>query len=192
MRIQNGAFALALALAAPAANSQAVTPGQVFPTSLLTVRAPNSDGWRLVQSTARSIAFTRTGPSDDESFVAQVTLFSLLPSKDPDDFIAQIKNGFDFNLTSGPFQTLESQFEYSEVRGYPCVKFAGLTEDKKAPKSWFKREHMKIQDQSLYCRHPKKPEIGFEIGFSHRGPALVQDLGTEAESFIAGVQVTGP
>jgi hypothetical protein len=191
MRIQNAAFALAMALAAPGANSQAVTPGQVFPTNLLTVRAPNSDGWRLVKSTARNIAFIRTGPSDDESYVAQVTLFSLLPSKDPDDFIAQIRNGFDFNLTSGQFQTLESQFEYSEARGYPCVKFAGLTEDKQAPKSWFKREHMKIQDQSLYCRYPKKPELGFEIGFSHRGAAVVQDLAAEAQSFIEGVQVTG-
>ena len=46
-----------------------------------------------------------------------------------------------------------------------------------------------LQFNSLYCQHPTVPGVGFMVGMSHRGDAVVEDLAKDAASFIEGVQV---
>jgi hypothetical protein len=178
-----------LCILAPVANAQTVAPGQLFSGSLLNVRAPNSEGWKVVSSSGAGMAFARSGASSNESYVAQVSLFTLPDSKDRDEFIALIKRGVENDTPPERFKSLEANYEYIEQRGYPCIRFTGVTEDTKAKTSFFSRESLKLQVHSLYCRHPKRQEAGFVIGFSHRGATLDAELDVQARAFIEGVQV---
>jgi hypothetical protein len=164
-------------------------PGQLFAGKLLNVRAPNSAGWRLVKSQESGLAFARSGSSSNESYVAQVSIFALAESNSPEEFVALIRKGAEADAPPDRFKNLESSYEYTNQRGYDCVKVVGVTEDTEARTSLFKRESLKLQVISLYCRHPKEPGAAFMAGLSHRGKTLDSDLRPLAESFIDGVQV---
>jgi len=161
----------------------------MFSGGLLNVRAPNSEGWKLVNSSGAGMAFGREGTASNESYIAQVSLFALPKSKDRDEFVTLIKQGVERDTSPDRFKSLEANYEYTEERGYPCVKFTAVTEDTKAKTSSFARESLKLQIYSLYCRHPKRQNAGFVIGFSHRGASLDPELEVQAEAFIEGVQV---
>jgi len=173
----------------PFANGQTVAPGQLFSGDLLNVRAPNSKGWKQVGSSGAGMAFARGGASSNESYVAQVYLFALPEWKDGDEFVALIKRGVENDTSPDRFKSLEANYEYTEQRGYPCVRFTGVTEDTKAKTSFFSRENLKLQVHSLYCRHPKRQTAAFVIAFSHRGVTLDTELELQAQIFIEGVQV---
>lgn len=176
-------------LSVPYANADIVVPRQLFPGEQLNVRAPNSEGWELVSSSGAGMAFAHRGASSNESYIAQVSLFVLPLTKDPDEFVALIKRGVENDTPPERFKSLVANYEYTEQRGYPCVKFQGVTEDTKAKTSFFSQESPKLQIHSLYCRHPRYQEMGFSIAFSHRGVFLDAGLGEQAEAFIQGVQV---
>lgn len=175
----------------PVADADIVVPRQLFPGGLLNVRAPNAEGWEMVSSTDAGMAFAHRGAYVNESYVAQVSLFALPATRNPDEFVALIKRGVENDTPAERFNTLESSYEYTEQRGYPCVRFKGLTEDNKAKTSFFRTDSLKLQVYSLYCRHPRRQEVGFSIGFSHRGTYLDGELDAQAEEFIRGVQVPG-
>jgi hypothetical protein len=171
------------------AHAEIVVPRQLFSGGLLNVRAPNAEGWELVSSAEAGMAFAHRGVYSNESYVAQVTLFALPETRNPDEFVALIKRGVENDTPAERFKSLESSYEYTEQRGYPCVRFKGLTEDTKAKTSSFGQGSLKLQVYSLYCRHPRQQEVGFSIGFSHRGSFLDAELDAQAEEFIRGVQV---
>lgn len=171
------------------ANAEIVVPRQLFSGGLLNVRAPNSEGWEMVSSSGAGMVFAHRGASSSESYVAQVSLFALPETKSPDEFVALIKRGVENDTPAERFKSLESNYEYTEQRGYPCVRFKGVTEDMKARTSFFRQESLKLQVYSLYCRHPRRQEVGFSIGFSHRGTLLDGGMDDLAEDFIQGVQV---
>jgi hypothetical protein len=166
-----------------------VSPGQPFPNGFLLVRSPNSEGWTLQTSSRQGISFSRVGPADNESTIAQVSLFELPPTKDADAFVAFIRSGVERETPPERFETLEVNYEYLDQRGYPCVKMSELAEDKLARTSSLKRERLNLQVRALYCRHPKNFNFGFSAAFSHRGATIDKQLGAQAQSFIDGVQV---
>ncbi len=171
------------------AYAQAVTPGQLFLGSLLTIKSPESEGWKLISSTSTGMAFGHRVDSSNESYIAMVSFFPLPETKDHDEFVALIKRAVDKDTSTDRFKTISSNYEYTDQRGYPCVKFTAITEDTKAQSSFFGHENLVLQIYSLYCRHPKHPDGGFVISFSHRGSALDETLKVPAEAFIEGVQV---
>lgn len=187
-------ISIALAIAcfcslAPIAHAEIVVPRQLFSGGLLNVRAPNSEGWELLNFSEAGMAFAHRGVYSNESYVAQVSLFALPKTKDSDELVALIKRGVENDTPAERFKSLEASYEYTEERGYPCVRFKGVTEDTKARTSFFSQESLKLQVYSLYCRHPRHQEVGFSIGFSHRGTFLDAELEIPAEEFIRGVQV---
>jgi hypothetical protein len=171
------------------AYAQTVTPGQVFSGSLLNIKAPESEDWKVISSSSAGMAFGHRGSSSNESYIAMVSFFSLPKTNGHDEFIALIKQAVEQNTSIDRFKTISSNYEYTDQRGYPCVKFDAITEDTKAKASFFGHENLVLQIYSLYCRHPKHPDGGFVVSFSHRGSTLDETLKVPAEAFIEGVQV---
>jgi len=172
------------------ANAQAsLAPGQLYLGPVINVRAPESEGWKLISSSANGMAFGKRGTSANETYIAQVSFFPLPPTPNREDFVAMIKLAIERDSSAERFKTIKADYDYTDERGYPCVRFNALTEDTKAKTSLFRREILTLQVNSLYCRHPRKPESGFAAVFSHRGASIDEALDSEAQSFIEGVQV---
>jgi len=165
-----------------------VTPGQSFFGGHINVTAPNSDGWQLVQSSGSGMAFAKRGQAANESFAAQVLMFSLAPTDTPQEFEALIKISAAKDTDPSRFDVHKMHFEYSNERSYPCVRYRSVVQDK-APQGL--TGALLLESDGLYCRHPVRQETGFAIIYSHRGESLYANSRVEAESFILSVQVPG-
>lgn len=180
------------AMAPALSHAQALVPaGKMFANAFLDVRAPLTGDWMIAKSSQAELAFARVGDAANESFIAQVSLFALPDFKGKDEFETLVKQGVQADSPTERFKPVSADFEYTEQRGYPCVKYVGVTEDMKARTSTSVTETVKLmlQFNSLYCQHPTVPGVGFMVGMSHRGDSVVEDLAKDAEAFIAGVQV---
>ncbi|MNR77808.1 hypothetical protein D3C72_84910 [compost metagenome] len=183
----------ALCLAPVLSNAQALVPaGKMFSNAFLDVRAPLSGDWVIVKSSQAELAFARTGTAVNESYIAQVSLFALPDLKDKAQFEALVKQGVEADSPLERFKPISASYEYSEQRGYSCIKYVGVTEDMKAKTATSATETvtLKLQFNSLYCQHPTVPGVGFMVGMSHRGDTVVDELAQEAATFIEGVQVS--
>ncbi len=175
----------AIGLCAPAQ----VPAGKMYRGEMLDIRAPNSEGWSLIDSTPGGWSFAREGSGPHESYVASVSAFPLNETTDSEEFLELIKTGVEKDTSPNRFTITGVTLEYTEARGYPCVKYQATTEDKKAKLSFWNRKPQKLQVYSLYCRHPKRSTLGFAIIFSHRGSDLDANLEREGQDFVSGVQV---
>lgn len=165
------------------------TPGQVFSGELLSVRSPtDSSSWKLLNASENEISFGRSGSARNESYIALASIFALPATPNQEAFVALIKNSIEAEAPPDRFKALEANYQYTDQRGYPCVKFNGVNQDMQALTANRKLESQKLQIYALYCRHPKRPEIGIHIGFSHRGINIDRDLEAKALVFMDGVQ----
>ena len=179
----------AMLLAVPAAQADAVSPGQRFPSPLLDVRAPNEDGWEKAGDTQMALVFKKNGTSSGESYIAQAMLFPVPYPQTTDQFIAFIQEAVNSDIKTGRMTVLESKYEYTEQRGYPCVRFTGLTVSADTSAGVFNRQPVRVQVRSMYCQHPTNKRLGFLAGFTHRGSGTDAALGAKADAFAAGIQV---
>ncbi len=176
------------------ARSRSITPvpaGHLYKSDYLNVHAPNSDGWHLVSSSSAGMEFARSGGEPGEGLGAQVFWFPLPQTTGEKEFISLIKKGYEADTDSVRFSIIDSEFQYSSQRSYPCVSAAILVNDREAQTSPSTIERLLLQIKSLYCRHPVKQDTGFSIVYSHRGRDLYPKLNVEAKDFIDGVQVPG-
>jgi len=135
--------------------------------------------------------FVRRGASPNESYAARVFAVALPQSQDRDEFVALVKQRNQENTSPERFSSIEVNYEYTDKRGYPCVSIKGVADDTMA-KTSSGQQVLKLQTNSLVCRHPGQQGKGFEgfgIEFSHRGSTLDEALDIQAEAFIEGVQV---
>ncbi len=187
------AFAVLASLCALAPLAQAkdkpVVPGQNFVGPILNIRAPNSEGWKLLESSGNAVTFARNGTSSGESFVAAVLRFPLPEHQTIDEFEALVKHGVENDAPPDRFKSIDATFEMSNERGYTCVLYKGTAEDTKARTSLFSKSHLILQVQALYCRPPNMEKAGFAATYSHRGPTKVDDFDAQASEFIEGIQV---
>jgi hypothetical protein len=86
------------------------------------------------------------------------------------------------------FQETGSNYQYVEIRGYPCVNVHIALDDTAAVTSTG-NEQLKLQVISLYCRHPAQQQLGFFAAYSHRGKKTDDQIETAAKSFIEGINV---
>lgn len=170
----------------------AVIPGQLFAGSLLNVHAPDSEGWLLAGSGNNGMAFARRGAGQNETYGAQIILFKLPATQSSEEFVAAIKSRVDMANPPSRFAVLEINHEYTDHRGYPCVRYKSVYDDKEALTTFGTHEAMKLQVMSLYCRHPSQQEVGFFAAYSHRGATTDPNLEVHAQRFIEGVQVPQP
>lgn len=179
-----------LARASMAADHQAVQPSQLFSNPILQIHAPPSEGWFGAAQTATQIAFGKSGASSDESYIAAVILFRLPDSSNSDALTDVVKKGIERDTPADRFDILESTVNPSADRGYPCVKYHAVASDKKAATSSLFRKTLRLEITSLYCRHPRQPNMGFMASFSQRGGKAEEHFVENADKFINGIQVT--
>jgi hypothetical protein len=175
-----------------AANRPSVSPNQDFSNPILQIRAPASDGWHGFARSASLIAFARSGSSAGETFIAQVNLFHLPTFPDSEAFTEFVREAVIKGSPTDRFEALEVNVQYSAARGYPCVTYHAVSDDKKARVSFLSRKTLRFEVFALYCQHPLKPGLGFSAVFSHRGGSIDENLDKEAAGFIDSVQVTPP
>jgi hypothetical protein len=169
-----------------ALNALPVAPGQQFPGRILSIRAPDSAGWKLTSLTPAGMQFFRSGASDGETYVAMVRFFLLPTAQGQDGLLEIVKDSFEKHISPPRFEIIESSFESTRERDYACIRTVANVQDKSA---FFGRAVLLLQWHSLTCRHPVRQDAGFEISYSHRGPEPDKQSEEEARAFIAGVQV---
>jgi hypothetical protein len=165
-----------------------VQAGQNFSNAMFDMSSPNSEGWTQLTQNERMIAFARSGSSGQESDVAAVELFSLKDISSEKDFLAFVKQGVEKDSSDPQFEVHQAKWDPSKERPYICVKYVSDATDH-GGKDQMPKKPLQLQIQNLYCRYPKRPDIGFVVSFSHRGAAKSPNFQKEAESFIGGVQV---
>jgi hypothetical protein len=114
-------------------------------------------------------------------------LFSVPTLADSDAFVAYTKEQVEKDSPADRFEVLERTFQYTAERGYACVKYRGVANDRKARVSAFSKRTLKLEVISLYCQHPSRPEFGFAATFSHRGGPADDHFETDAAAFIDAV-----
>ncbi len=182
-------FTAASCVTQPARAPIPVPAGKFYEGSYINVKAPNSDGWNLVSASPKGMEFARSGKKSNESFGAQVLMFNLQKTNSEDEFLSLIKQSVESDTDRSRFEIIDMDFEYTDSRGYPCVKVVSIVKDKNAQISPTSTEVLTLQSESLYCRHPIRQETGFAIIYSYRGGERHQNFNAEAKQFIAGVQV---
>lgn len=165
-------------------------PGQDFSNPTLQIHAPTSDGWFGIGQNESRIAFGKSGAKRDESYIATVILLRLPDFTDANAFTIFVKQGIENDSPASRFEVLESTVEYSTERSYPCVKYHAKSIDKKSAVGGFLRKSLRLEVISLYCQHPRRPNLGFMASFSHRGGEEDPYFAGDAIKFINAVQVT--
>jgi hypothetical protein len=183
--------ASALALAACSAGGSVsrgtpVEPGESFPGSYISIKAPSSSGWLLTRSGGSGMTFGKEGPSPTESFIAGVSMFRLPPTSTPAEFEELIRAGARRDTPPERYEIQRELLKYTDERGYPCVRYQALAKDKQPRGS---DTPLLLALDGLYCRHPKRQDTGFAVIYSFRGKTEHPDLRSEAESFLQGTQV---
>ena len=173
-----------------AATHPPISPNEDFSNPILQIHAPASSGWYGFERSPVRIAFKKAGSSAHETFVAAVFLFHLPAFANSDAFTEFVREGIIKDAPTDRFDILESNVQYSPERGYPCVRYHGLSMDRKAHVSAFSTEEMRLEIISLYCQHPARPGLGFSVSFSHRGGSAAEKIDAAAAAFIDSVQVT--
>lgn len=186
-------FGLCLALFSAYASAQLAKPrpvhaGQLFKGGFVNVKAPNSSGWLLVESSSNSIGFAKPGLGPGETLAAQVLLLGLTPTQTPDEFVALIKEGIRKNHDPQRFDFLESRIDYTTERQYPCARHYGVLNDKDARISFTETRLLRLEVHGLYCRHPVRTEGGFAAIYSYRGYGTYPRLAESAQEFIQGIE----
>lgn len=184
-----GGFLVLSSAAAQPRTFETVSPGQLFKGAYIDIRAPNSEGWRLVQSSSTGMAFAKPGQAPGESLSAQILMFELQPTETPEQFLALIRSGIEKDTDPGRFNVIRSTSEYTAERAYSCVRYRAAIEDRAAQTSASTRETLLLESEALYCRHPIRSTTGFAAIYSHRGRNPHPGLDGEAREFMQGIQV---
>jgi len=162
---------------------------QLTENDFLEVTTPNGTSWQLLEKKTGSIVYGRKGEASNETLVAYVQAFILPPTKDNNELLSFVRSGVEKDSPSDRFTSIEAGFEIIESRGYPCVRFKGINEDKQAKTGFFSKGTLTLQSHALYCRHPQQPTLGFVIAYTHRGEDIYGNLELEAEEFIQRVRI---
>lgn len=165
-----------------------VNPKQLFPSSILNVYAPDSEGWVITGAGSNGISFGKKGVEAAETYGAQVIIFEMPPTTSGEELVSFVKKRIAAMNPPPRFQETNSVYQYSEDRGYPCVNVQ-IGFDDTAAVSPTGKEQLKLQVSSLYCRHPVQQQLGFLAAYSYRGKTADNQIEGAAKSFIAGINV---
>ncbi|MBC8236741.1 MAG: hypothetical protein H8E76_00785 [Helicobacteraceae bacterium] len=105
--------------------------------SYIDIHSPNSKGWSKMVHSNSQVVFAKDGNISGESYVARVVFFPLAVTKTKNEFFNLIKTQASQSFNEERFITIESSFESSEQRSYPCAEAKQLFKDKMAKTSTF-------------------------------------------------------
>ncbi len=166
-------------------------PGHPFRLGPLQVNAPLSGGWVRLRSRGPTIVFARRGEAEGESQLAQVAILDWPAHGGRDDFIAAVRRRFEAEAPSDRFQPIESSVDFSDQRGYPCVRYRSASQDTQARVSATETGRLRLDIVSLVCIAPGAGGKAFSAAYSSRTVAGDPDFDAAADSFIQGVRPAG-
>lgn len=186
--------ALCLALLAFSASAQLPKPrpvqaGQLFKSSYIHIKAPDTGGWFMVDSSQRSMGFARPGLAQGETLAAHVLMFDLTPTQTPEELVALVTEFIRKSHDPQRFDFVEFRTEYTAERRYPCARNYSVLTDKQAVTSPTTTRVLRLEVHALYCRHPVRTDTGFAAVYSHRGYGTYPNLAESAQEFIQGIEV---
>lgn len=167
---------------------QPVTQRQLFPSSILNVYSPDSEGWVVTGAASNGISFGKRGIESNETYGAQVIIFEIPPTTGSEELVGFVKKRIAAMNPPPRFQETDANYQYTENRGYPCVN-VHITLDDTAAVTPTGKEKLKLQVISLYCRHPVQQQLGFFAAYSHRGKGTDDQLESAATNFIEGIDI---
>jgi hypothetical protein len=179
---------LLLAAAHAQAPGQPVRPKQAFPSSVLNVYSPDSEGWVIAGFGGNGISFARRGSETNETYAAQVIVFGMAQTASNEELVSLVRERIAIINPAPRFQETAADYKLNEGRGYPCVDVRANYIDNAAATPAGPVQ-LNLHVVALYCRHPKKPELGFFAAYSYRGKATDPDMDAAAKSFIEAIDI---
>lgn len=165
-------------------------PGHPFRLGSLNVNAPLSGGWERLRSVGPGIVLARRGEAEEESQVAHVAVVSWTGQRAREDFIAAVRQRLEAD-SSDRFLPIESAADYTEERGYPCVRYRSASQDTQARVSASKVTSLRLEMLSLVCLPSSTSDLAFIASYTSRTAAGDPSFLLAAESFIQGVRSQG-
>jgi hypothetical protein len=165
-----------------------VRPRQAFPSSVLNVHSPDSDGWVIAGFGGNGISFARRGSERNETYGAQVIVFGMAQTGSGEELLRLVRERIAEINPAPRFQETAADYRINEGRGYPCVDVRSSYIDNAAatPEG---PVQLNLHVVALYCRHPKRQELGFFAAYSYRGKATDPGIDAAAKSFIEAIEV---
>jgi len=165
-----------------------VTPKQFFPSNILNVHAPDSEGWVINGVGRNGIAFSKRGAESSETYAAHVVIFEMPSTTSGEELVSFVKKHIAVVNPPPRYRETNSNYQYIENRGYPCVN-VHIDFDDTAAITPTSKEQLKLQVVALYCRHPKQRQLGFFAAYSHRGKTTYDQIENSAKSFIESIDI---
>lgn len=165
---------------------QPVSPKQFFPSRILPVYAPDSEGWIVTGVASNGLSFGKRGAESTETYGAQAFVFEMPPTPDSGSFVDFVKKRIASMNPPPRFVETASDYQYDEDRTYPCVN-VHITFDDTAALTPTGRQALKLQVTSRYCRHPVQKNLGFGVAYSHRGKTTDESMEGAARRFIEAI-----
>ena len=163
-------------------------PKQAFPSSVLNVYSPDAEGWVIAGFGGNGISFARRGSERNETYAAQVIVFGMAQTASHDELVSLVRERIALINPAPRFQETAAHYRIDEGRGYPCVDVRANYVDNAAATPAGPVQ-LDLHVVALYCRHPKKPELGFFAAYSYRGKANDPGIDAAAKSFIDAIEV---
>jgi hypothetical protein len=177
-----------LAAAHAQSPGQPVRSKQAFPSSVLNVYSPDTEGWVIAGFGGNGISFARRGGATNETYAAQVIVFGMAQTSSNDELLKLVRERIAIINPAPRFHETAADYKLNEDRGYPCVDVRANYIDNAAATP-AGTVQLNLHVVALYCRHPKKPDLGFFAAYSYRGKATDPNFDAAAKSFIEAIEV---
>jgi len=132
-----------------------------------TVYSPNEQGWFLMQSNGRDVAFARQYGSKDDSAVANTTVFRVVGFESDRAFLDYIASEREKLDDKTRFKILNVSNEQVTFKGASCLKYRGVSEDHKN-NGIASTDFQYLKTSGYICRHPANKAAAFQMEISHR------------------------
>ena len=110
---------------------------------------------------------------------------------DRDAFVDAMRRRFEAESPSDRFKPIKSSLEYTDQRGYPCVRYRSEAQDTRAQVSATKTASLRLEVLSLVCRLPAPGGMAFSASYSSRSETTDPDFEIAAMFFIEGRPTPG-
>jgi hypothetical protein len=154
-----------------------------------TVYSPNEQGWSLIQSNGRAVAFARQYGGEDDSAVANTTAFKVEGFESDRAFLDYIASEREKQDDKTRFKILNVNNDQVIFKGTSCLKYRGVSEDHKN-KGIDSADFQYLKTSGYICRHPANKAVAFQMEISHRSKesAFPEALLSTGEEFFSTIQ----
>lgn len=130
--------------------------------------APQNGNWVVMTVSGYQMALAKEGPNNNESLVANVTIFQLPLFTSDKDFLNHVIKFRESGPDIGRFEIQKNTAKLSSLNGADCVKYHSISKDKNAKIRGGNTAEMLLENIGYNCKHPQKNTVGVNIEYSLR------------------------